>query len=430
MGPFARKAAAIAARWHRCRGGMNEPPWANGSSSLFARRCFPPSLHHLISSSPSSSTWFCPGVSGLLTSSSVSSARAAAAAGPSPKSGSAMWSWDGGRCGPILLLLLMRRYLAMDAVAAATFPLLSEDLSADLSGGHPAEGDASRGTSSQPQPIGTNASCFLPLPSTAAMATEEEEEEERGKKDEEAEKEEVEEEEDDVIDAKLRSGAGKNLVKKLRRRGLIPSIVFEQEGAEHGGNKELIAVDTKLIQRLLKRHGLSLFMSRTYDLRITRETVPSMSLIAEGGSLPAETAETEAAAVTVERVLPKLAKLKIIAEEQAAKKKKLEEEMRRVQQEEEEKMRAAIEEEEIEEEEQLEEEEQTLERRRMGERGEGSNTKEDDPWMEKKISEWVANLSLGEDEEAMLYVPQEEKEAAAREIEAASDSPGMPDHRK
>ncbi|GBG60717.1 hypothetical protein CBR_g12455 [Chara braunii] len=117
--------------------------------------------------------------------------------------------------------------------------------------------------------------------------------------------------------------------------------------------------------------------------------------------------------------LLKHAKLKIIAEEQVAKKKKLEEAMRRVQQEEEEKIRAAVEEEE--EEEQPEEEEQAFERRRTEGRGESSGTKGDDLWVEKKISEWVANLSLGKDEEAILYVPQEEKEAATREIEAASD---------
>ncbi|GBG59592.1 hypothetical protein CBR_g49852 [Chara braunii] len=110
--------------------------------------------------------------------------------------------------------------------------------------------------------------------------------------------------------------------------------------------------------------------------------------------------------------------MKMLAEEQAAKKKKLEEEMKKLQQEEEERMTAAVEEE-VEEEAQPEEE--PLRRRRLGE-GEGSSgTKEDDPWVEKRISEWVANLSLGEDEEAMLYIPQEEKEAAIREIKATSD---------
>ncbi|GBG73570.1 hypothetical protein CBR_g16914 [Chara braunii] len=110
--------------------------------------------------------------------------------------------------------------------------------------------------------------------------------------------------------------------------------------------------------------------------------------------------------------------MKVIAKEQAAKKKKLEEETKQLQQEEEERMRAAVEEE-VEEEEQPEEE--PPRRRRLGEGGESSGAKEDDPWVEKRISEWVANLSLGEDEEAMLYIPQEEKEAAIKEIEATSD---------
>ncbi|GBG79893.1 hypothetical protein CBR_g30158 [Chara braunii] len=116
--------------------------------------------------------------------------------------------------------------------------------------------------------------------------------------------------------------------------------------------------------------------------------------------------------------LLKQTKLKAIAEEQAAKKKKLEEEIIRLQQEEEEKKRVAEEEAATEEE---EVEEEPLERRRGEERGESSGTKEEDKWMEKKISEWVANLSLGQDEEAMLYVPQEEKEAIARQLEAMED---------
>ncbi|GBG83071.1 hypothetical protein CBR_g36688 [Chara braunii] len=103
--------------------------------------------------------------------------------------------------------------------------------------------------------------------------------------------------------------------------------------------------------------------------------------------------EEQAAAILSERKekrekkeFLKQAKLKIIAEEQATKKKKLEEELKRVKQEEEEKMKVA-EEEDVEEEEQLEEE-QSLERRRAGGRGESSGTKENDPWVEKKISEW------------------------------------------
>ncbi|GBG79353.1 hypothetical protein CBR_g29501 [Chara braunii] len=116
--------------------------------------------------------------------------------------------------------------------------------------------------------------------------------------------------------------------------------------------------------------------------------------------------------------LLKQAKLKAIAKEQATKKKKLEEEILRLLQEEEGK-RSVVEEEAAAEEGEVEEE--PLERRHGGERGETSGTKAEGKWMEKKISEWVANLSLGEDEEAMPYVPQEEKEAFAMELEAKED---------
>ncbi|GBG72730.1 hypothetical protein CBR_g12297 [Chara braunii] len=68
-----------------------------------------------------------------------------------------------------------------------------------------------------------------------------------------------------------------------------------------------------------------------------------------------------------------------------------------------------------------EEEEEPLERRRGEERGETSGTKGEDAWMEKKITEWVANLSLGEDEEAQLYVPQEEREAFVRQLETIEE---------
>ncbi|GBG68140.1 hypothetical protein CBR_g2691 [Chara braunii] len=104
----------------------------------------------------------------------------------------------------------------------------------------------------------------------------------------------------------------------------------------------------------------------------------------------------------------KQVKLKAIAEEQAAKMKKLEEEM-------EEKKKAAEEEAAAEEAE---------ERRRREAKGESSGTTNEDAKMEKKISEWIATLSLGEDEEAQLYVPQEEKEAFARALATIEDPLG------
>ncbi|GBG86543.1 hypothetical protein CBR_g41606 [Chara braunii] len=111
--------------------------------------------------------------------------------------------------------------------------------------------------------------------------------------------------------------------------------------------------------------------------------------------------------------LQKQAKLKAIAEEQAAKMKKLEEEMKRVQQEEEERRKAAEEEAAAKEE---------KKRKSIEERGESSGTKKDEEAeMEKKISEWVANLSLGEDEEVEFYVPQDERDALAQELAAMED---------
>ncbi|GBG62862.1 hypothetical protein CBR_g34233 [Chara braunii] len=155
------------------------------------------------------------------------------------------------------------------------------------------------------------------------------------------------------------------------------------------------------------------------DTRTGKSTAPSEAEQARIAALLREKKE--------KRELLKQAKLKAIAEEQAAKKKKLDEEMLRfqkekmlmLQQEEEERRKAAEEEAAAEEEE--EEKEEPLERKRGEQRGESSGTKEEDRWREKKISEWVANLSLGEDEEAQLYVPQEEREAFARALKLIED---------
>ncbi|GBG79270.1 hypothetical protein CBR_g29421 [Chara braunii] len=111
--------------------------------------------------------------------------------------------------------------------------------------------------------------------------------------------------------------------------------------------------------------------------------------------------------------LEKQAKLKAIAEEQAAKMKTLEERMKKVQKEEEERRKA------VEEEAAAEEEK---ERMRIESREGSSGTKKDEEAeMEKKISEWVATLSLGEDEEAESYVPQDKRDALARELMAMED---------
>ncbi|GBG61336.1 hypothetical protein CBR_g20370 [Chara braunii] len=111
----------------------------------------------------------------------------------------------------------------------------------------------------------------------------------------------------------------------------------------------------------------------------------------------------------------KQAKLKAIADEQAAKMKRLEEEMKRVQQEEEERRKVA-------EAEAVAEEEKERMRIESGEGSSGGTMKwETDTELEKTISEWVANLSLGEDEEAESYVTKDETAALAAELAAMTD---------
>ncbi|GBG71044.1 hypothetical protein CBR_g8343 [Chara braunii] len=129
------------------------------------------------------------------------------------------------------------------------------------------------------------------------------------------------------------------------------------------------------------------------------------------------TAEQDAKAVAIlkERREKEEAKKKALMEEHAAKLKKIEEEMarekERLKKDEEEKLKVVEEEEEV--------EEHPLERRRAGGRRESSSIKEDQ--MKKKITEWVAGLSLGEEEEALMYVPREEQEAAMKEWDAEED---------
>ncbi|GBG76653.1 hypothetical protein CBR_g22869 [Chara braunii] len=137
--------------------------------------------------------------------------------------------------------------------------------------------------------------------------------------------------------------------------------------------------------------------------------------------------EEEAAKILAEqkarkekKELVKQAKKIALQQEQAAKMKKLQEEMEKVKEEEENMKVVDREEVEEEKEKQAEAEEIPLIRRSVRERGESSGTK-GDPWIEKKVTEWVANLSLGETEEAMLYVPLDEQEAVIKEIEAEAD---------
>ncbi|XP_028058355.1 uncharacterized protein LOC114262202, partial [Camellia sinensis] len=50
--------------------------------------------------------------------------------------------------------------------------------------------------------------------------------------------------------------------------GRVPSIVFEQEDGQHGGNKRLISVHTNQIKKLVNHLGRSFFLSRLFDLEV------------------------------------------------------------------------------------------------------------------------------------------------------------------
>ncbi|KGN59487.1 uncharacterized protein LOC101205251 [Cucumis sativus] len=65
-----------------------------------------------------------------------------------------------------------------------------------------------------------------------------------------------------------RSISGKSISAKERKAGRVPSIVFEQEDGQHGGNKRLISVRTNQIVKLVKNLGRSFFLSRLFDLEV------------------------------------------------------------------------------------------------------------------------------------------------------------------
>lgn len=80
-----------------------------------------------------------------------------------------------------------------------------------------------------------------------------------------------EEKPEEVLKAVPRYGSGKIVSKKERRAGRAPSIVFGQENGHLGGDKQLISVETKQVERLMKRLGKSFFLSKTFDLEICDE---------------------------------------------------------------------------------------------------------------------------------------------------------------
>ncbi|BAT84973.1 hypothetical protein LR48_Vigan03g197100 [Vigna angularis] len=73
---------------------------------------------------------------------------------------------------------------------------------------------------------------------------------------------------DETIFAVPRADSGKNISAKERRVGRLPSIIFEQEDGQHGGNKRLISVRTDQIRKLVNHLGRSFFLSRLFHLEV------------------------------------------------------------------------------------------------------------------------------------------------------------------
>lgn len=66
----------------------------------------------------------------------------------------------------------------------------------------------------------------------------------------------------------------------------MPSIVFEQENGEEGGNKRIISVQTKQIRKLVSILGRSFFLSRLFDLEVRSSLDENAEVIEKVRVLP------------------------------------------------------------------------------------------------------------------------------------------------
>ncbi|XP_051114536.1 uncharacterized protein LOC127240109 [Andrographis paniculata] len=90
---------------------------------------------------------------------------------------------------------------------------------------------------------------------------------------------------DETIFAIPRPKSGKNIAAKERSSGRVPSIVFEAEDGQHGGNKLLISVRTNQIKKLVNHLGRSFFLSRLFDLEV-RSDFESQDIVEKVRVLP------------------------------------------------------------------------------------------------------------------------------------------------
>jgi len=89
----------------------------------------------------------------------------------------------------------------------------------------------------------------------------------------------------ETILAVPRSVSGKSISAKERKAGRVPSIIFEQEDGQHGGNKRLISVQTNQIRKLVNHLGYSFFLSRLFDVEVRAE-IGSDEVIEKVRALP------------------------------------------------------------------------------------------------------------------------------------------------
>ncbi|KAG6388267.1 hypothetical protein SASPL_153469 [Salvia splendens] len=76
---------------------------------------------------------------------------------------------------------------------------------------------------------------------------------------------------DETILAIPRDASGKSISAKERKAGRVPSIVFEAEDGQHGGNKRIISVQSNQVKKLVNHLGQSFFLSRLFDLEVRPE---------------------------------------------------------------------------------------------------------------------------------------------------------------
>ena len=90
----------------------------------------------------------------------------------------------------------------------------------------------------------------------------------------------------ETIIAIPRSKSGKIISGKERKEWRVPSIVFEQEDGQHGGNKRLISVQSKQIRKLVNHVGHHFFLSRLFNLEVRSEFDDSGEIIEKVRVLP------------------------------------------------------------------------------------------------------------------------------------------------